>query len=106
VEEFPQIHNPRCTEHPQTLPILVESQKKKLSRGEGVDTSVLFNDAVSCMDWGMRWRNWLRHCAANRKVAGSIPDVTEIFHLHNSSGRTTALALTQPLTEMSTRSTS
>ena len=21
-----------------------------------------------------RWRSWLRHCATNRKVAGSIPD--------------------------------
>jgi hypothetical protein len=32
---------------------------------------------------------WLRHCATNRKVAGSIPDdVTGIFHWHNSSGRT------------------
>jgi hypothetical protein len=27
-----------------------------------------------------RWRSWLRHCATNRKVAGSIPDeVTTIF---------------------------
>jgi hypothetical protein len=23
---------------------------------------------------GTRWRNWLRHCATSRKVAGSIPD--------------------------------
>jgi hypothetical protein len=31
--------------------------------------------------WGTRWRSWLRHCVACRKVAGSIPDgVTEIFH--------------------------
>jgi len=22
--------------------------------------------------WGTRWRSWLRHCATNRKVAGSI----------------------------------
>ena len=30
--------------------------------------------------WGTRWRTWLRHCATNRKVAGSIPDeVTGIF---------------------------
>ena len=30
---------------------------------------------------GTRWRSWLRHCATNRKVAGSIPDgVTGIFH--------------------------
>ena len=24
--------------------------------------------------WGTRWHIWLRHCATNRKVAGSIPD--------------------------------
>src|SRR5215510_63819 len=57
---------------------------------------------ISCR--GTRWRSWLRHCATNRKVAGSIPDVViEIFRLHNPSGRTMALGLTQPLTEMSTR---
>ena len=28
-----------------------------------------------------QWRSWLRHCAASRKVAGSIPDgITGIFH--------------------------
>jgi len=53
---------------------------------------------------GTRWRSWLRHCATNRTVAGSIPDgVIGIFHWHNLSGRTMALGLTQPLTEMSTR---
>ena len=42
-----------------------------------------------------------------QKAAGSIPDgVVGIFHLHNSSGRTLALGLTQPLTEMSTRNIS
>jgi hypothetical protein len=47
---------------------------------------------------------WLRHCATNLKVAGSIPDaITGIFHRHNPSGCTMALGLTQPLTEMSTR---
>ena len=47
---------------------------------------------------------WLRHCDTSRKVAGSIPDgVIGIFHWHNPSGRTMALGLTQPLTEMSTR---
>jgi len=31
--------------------------------------------------YGTRWRSWLRHCATNRKVAGSIPDVVVgIFH--------------------------
>ena len=41
--------------------------------------------------------------ALSQKVVGSIPDgVIEIFHWHNPSGRTIALGLTQPLTEMST----
>jgi hypothetical protein len=53
------------------------------------------------------WRSWLKHCATTRKVAGSIPDgVIGIFHWHNLSGRTLALGLTQPLTEMSTRNNS
>jgi hypothetical protein len=53
---------------------------------------------------GTRWRSRLRHCATNRKVAGSIPDGTiGIFHCHNPSRCTMALGLTQPLTEMSTR---
>ena len=47
---------------------------------------------------------WLRCCATNRQVAGSIPDgVIAIFHWHNPSDRTMALGSTQPLTEMSTR---
>jgi hypothetical protein len=46
---------------------------------------------------------WLRYCATNQKVAGSIPDgITDI----NTSDRTMALGSTQPLTEMSTRSIS
>ena len=32
---------------------------------------------------------WLRHCATNRKVVGSIPDgVIGIFHLCNPTDRT------------------
>ena len=35
---------------------------------------------VKTVRWGTRWRR-LRHCAASRKVVGSIPDgVTGIFH--------------------------
>jgi len=35
----------------------------------------------SCIKGGTRWNSWLRHCATNRKVAGSIPDgVIGIFH--------------------------
>jgi hypothetical protein len=57
--------------------------------------------------WFTRWRSWLRHCATSWKVTGSIPDgVVGIFNLHNSSCRTMALGLTQPLTEMSTRNIS
>ena len=56
---------------------------------------------------GTRWCSWLRHCATNGNVAGSIPDgVIGIFHWHNPSGRTMALGSTQPLTEMSTRNIS
>ena len=30
---------------------------------------------------GTWWRSWLRHCATNRKVTGSIPDgINGIFH--------------------------
>jgi hypothetical protein len=45
---------------------------------------------------------WLRYCATNQHVAGSIPDVMEFFIDINSSDRTMALGSTQPLTEMST----
>jgi hypothetical protein len=56
---------------------------------------------------GTRWRSWLRQCATSQKVAGSVPDdVIWIFPWHNPSGRSMALGLTQPLTEMSTRNIS
>jgi hypothetical protein len=56
---------------------------------------------------GTRWRSWLGHYTTSRKAAGSIPDgVIEIFHWHNTSGRTMALGSTQPLTKMSTRNIS
>jgi hypothetical protein len=39
--------------------------------------------------------SWLRHCATNREVAGSIPDgVIRIFHWHNPFCRTMALGST------------
>ena len=45
--------------------------------------------------------------ATSWKVAVSIPDgVIGIFYWHNPTGRTLALGLTQPLTEMSTRNIS
>ena len=52
----------------------------------------------------MQWCSWVRHGATSWKVVGSIPDgVIGIIHLHNPSGCTMALVLTQPLKEMSTR---
>jgi hypothetical protein len=43
--------------------------------------------------------------ATSRKVGGSFPNgVIGIFHWHNPSGHTMVLGLTQPLTELSTRS--
>ena len=45
---------------------------------------------------------WLWCCAANRKVAGSIPDgVYGIFHGHNPFDHTMALGSTQSPTQMS-----
>ena len=68
---------------------------------------VLITEGVRGGAVGTRWRSWLRHCATSRKVAGSVAEgVTGIFHWHNPSGRTMALGLTQPLTEMSTRNIS
>jgi hypothetical protein len=59
------------------------------------------------MIWGFQLHSWLRHCATSQKVTGSIPDgVIGISHLHNLSGRTMTLWLTQPLTEMSTKNIS
>jgi hypothetical protein len=56
---------------------------------------------------GIAVAQWLRYCAINQKVAGSIPDgVMEFFIDLNPSDRTMALGSTQPLTEMSTLSIS
>jgi len=62
-------------------------------------------DCFMCKGGNTRWRSLLMHCAANRKVAGSIPDgVAVIFHRSNPSGRIISVGSTQPLTEMSTTS--
>jgi len=48
-------------------------------------------------------RSWLRHCATNGKVTGSIPDgVILIFHSLNPSAPAIALGSTEQLTETST----
>jgi hypothetical protein len=47
-------------------------------------SNLIFHNEIICVFlWGggTRWRSWLRHCATNRNVAGSIPNgVTGIFH--------------------------
>jgi len=59
------------------------------------------------MNGDTRWCSQLRHRTTSPKVAGLIPNgVAGIFLWHNSSGRTMALGLTQPLTEMRTRNIS
>jgi hypothetical protein len=59
--------------------------------------------AFTCLEWRHAIAQWLRHCATNWTVAGSIPEgVIGMFHWHDPSGRTMALGSTQPLTEMST----
>jgi len=47
-----------------------------------IDTNLADGINLYCsINWGTRWRSWLRHCATSRKVAGSIPDgVVGIFH--------------------------
>jgi hypothetical protein len=58
----------------------------------------------ACSTAGTAVAQWLRCCATNRKVAGSIPDgVIGVFHRHDPSDRVGALGSTQTLTEMSTR---
>jgi len=46
-----------------------------------------------------RWRSWLRQCATDWKVVGSIPDgMSGIFHRPNPYGHSMALGSTLPLT--------
>jgi hypothetical protein len=53
---------------------------------------------------GTGYNSWLRRYATNRKGAGSNSDkVIAFFNLPNPCGRTMALGLIEPLTEMSTR---
>jgi hypothetical protein len=57
-----------------------------------------------CQHCGHAVASWLRHYAANRKVAGSIPDdVIRFFNWPIPSNRTMVLLSTQPLTKMITR---
>jgi hypothetical protein len=57
---------------------------------------------VSCQRW-TAVAQWLRYCATNQKVAGSMPDCVMEFFIDINPDRTMALGSTQSLTEMSTR---
>jgi hypothetical protein len=42
---------------------------------------ICMNFMSTCLIWGTAVAQWLRYCATNRKVVGSIPDgVIGIFH--------------------------
>jgi hypothetical protein len=69
-----------------------------------LDSLIILYFSVVFLNFGKRWRSWLRLCATGWKFAGSIPDgVVGIFHLRNPYGRTLSLGSTQPLSEMSSR---
>jgi hypothetical protein len=78
----------------------------------GTNSKIALALLLECLSYRIQWgpllvAQWLRYCATNRKVAGSIPDgVIGIFHWYNPSDRTMALGSTQPLKEMSTTSIS
>ena len=64
-------------------------------------------DLVVCSCLGHAMAQLVEALRYKPKTAGSIPDgVIGIFYRHNPSGRTMALGLTQPLTEMSARNIS
>jgi hypothetical protein len=74
---------------------------------EKLQRKPIYNNRPHIVVMGTAVAQWLRYCATNQKVAGSIPDgVVEFFIDINPSDRTMALGSTQPLTEMSTRSIS
>jgi hypothetical protein len=59
-------------------PLQRDDRRRKETKGE-VEGCVINCSIMHSR--GTRWRSWLRHCAINRKVAGSIPDgVFGIFH--------------------------
>ena len=49
-----------------------------LAHGASLTLGINFVDdyfkSFTIKEWGTRGHSWLRHCATNRKVTGSIPD--------------------------------
>jgi hypothetical protein len=77
----------------------------KVLKTDNTKCSDINSISISCCG-GTAIAQWLRYCAKNQNVPGSIPDgVMEYFIDINLSDRCMmALGSTQPLTEMSTRS--
>ena len=69
----------------------------KASRSFGILNKRRIFSRNNSANTGTAVAQWLRCCATNLKVAGSIPDGVIVID------RTMALGSTQPLTEMSTR---
>ena len=114
---FPQVSRTQLTRHPYSMTLCTaQCSLQVISYGEISFTAVLMidyalqhqvktplADILAC-HFSLSGAR-LRHCATNQNVAGSIPDVTLIFHWQ-SFGRTMALGSTQTLKEMSTRNIS
>jgi hypothetical protein len=82
-------------------------EKIQFSLRSGKNNGRITLRPIYIYDKGTAVAQWLRYCAANRKVAGSVPDgVMEFFIDIYPSNCTTDLGSNQPLTEMSTRSIS
>jgi hypothetical protein len=87
--------------------LLIRFKNKKLLQKSKNWESYRNSSGGYSVVWWQAVAQWLRHCATNQKVVGSIPDgVIGIFHWHNPSHCTVALGSTQPPTEMSTRNIS
>jgi hypothetical protein len=88
-----------------SLCIIILSSYSRLKQERSVDLAPWIIDFVwilagTCFWRGTRQRSWLRHYAANRKVAGSSPDeVIGFLNWPNPSSRTMAMGSTQLLIE-------
>jgi hypothetical protein len=82
---------------------IISCSTNRETRAQSLSTYFSYNNLYTNYIGGTRQRGWLRHYARSRKVRGSIPDVIRVLNSPNPSSRIMSLGLTQPLTEMSTR---
>jgi hypothetical protein len=90
----------------QTAPLISPSDRVK--KNNNIKHYFMTLSLIGNIGTGMQWHSWLRHCATSWKIVGSIHrGVIGIFRINNPAcGHTMALGSTQPLTEVSTRTTS